>query len=70
VRQFTVYVDRDIPIECNGDQAAVEIAQRIHDAVDRVIEELVPGVECYYACSTCQRGRRNKIIFEQERGED
>lgn len=68
MRFFTVYIDRDVRVEAKGDAEAVALAKRLHAAVDRVIEDA--GAECRYARSACQRGTHNKIIFDEERGEE
>jgi hypothetical protein len=67
--EFTAYIQRDIPITAPNDRDAELVARRIHEAVDQAIEEVVDGVVCLYARSTCHRGLRNKVIFDRERDE-
>jgi hypothetical protein len=72
LRQFTFYIDRDIGIEAANDKEAVALTQRLHIAVDRAIAEIVPSAsaEPYFAGTQCQRGRHNKVIYDEERGEE
>lgn len=74
MRAFTIYVDRDVPVECANDRAAAELARRVHEAIDNLIEELAPGQLTHepheYARTTCQRGINNKYVYDEERQSD
>jgi hypothetical protein len=67
MRGFTIYIDRDMPVECENDRSAVELARRVHERVDELLAELAPDATCSYARSTCHRGTANKMIFDEER---
>src|SRR3954462_10086230 len=63
--RYTVYVERDIHVECKSDRDAQELAQRIHEAIDGAVAQAAPGVEAY-ARSTCHRGVNHKRVFDEE----
>lgn len=68
--EFTIYVDRDIPIAAKNDSEAARIALALHEAVDAAIAAHAGSAERGYARTTCHRGIANKMVFDREREDE